>query len=115
MQVNCLATKGEFMPENNDLNADTTNPVPFEDFVRQHLVALSAQVNSLREEMVERFLQLSRQIRELNARVGRVEEEVGNVREDVKDLDDKVDSFIKEQLRMKREWREFQERESHTA
>jgi len=105
------------MPEDNnsDLNADLTNPIPFEDFVRQQLLALAAQVNVLREDTVERFLQLSRQIRELDARVGRVQEEVSNVREDVKDLDDKVDSFIKEQLKMKREWREFQEQEGRTA
>ncbi len=105
------------MPEDNnsDLNADSTNPIPFEDFVRQQLMALAAQVNSLREDTVERFVQLSRQIRELDARVGRVQEEVGNIREDVKDLDDKVDSFIKEQLKMKREWRDFQGQEGGAA
>ena len=101
------------MPENNDLNADTTNPIPFEDFVRQHLMALSAQMNSLREEMIERFLQLSRQILELNARVGRVEEEVGKVREDIRDLEDKVDPFIRERLKLKRDLRELLE--SRTA
>ncbi len=104
------------MPENNDLNADTTNPIPFEDFVRQHLtLLLKAQAelrenqDKLREETIERFLQLSRQVVELNARTGRVEEEVGKVREDIRDLEDKVDPFIREQIKLKRDLRELLE------
>jgi hypothetical protein len=58
------------------LDADSTNPLPFEEFVRQHLALLIKQGNELREqqaklreEMVERFLQLSRQIRDLDQKV----------------------------------------------
>jgi chromosome segregation ATPase len=93
-------------------NGDSTNPLPFEDFVRQQFTAistrfdnLSGEVNSLRQEMIERFVQLSRQIRELDTRVGKVEERV-------EDIDYKLDDFIKEQIRIKREWREFQERQT---
>ncbi|MGH9751319.1 MAG: hypothetical protein ACREA2_00915 [Blastocatellia bacterium] len=115
------------MSEDNTKNPDTdfTNPLPFEEFVRQHLALLIKQGNELREqqaksqeEIIERFLQLSRQIRELDERLGRVEERLGKVdeqvsngREELQDLDDKVGAFIKDQLRMKREWRKFQEQE----
>jgi hypothetical protein len=76
------------LEDNNNLNADTTNPTPFEDFVRQQLVAIAAQVNSLRGEMVERFVQLSRQMR---------------------DLDQKVNVFIREQTYIKDDIRELRE------
>jgi hypothetical protein len=66
------------MSEDNakNLDADSTNPLPFEEFVRQHLALLIKQGNELREqqvklqeEMVERFLQLSRQIKDLDQKV----------------------------------------------
>ncbi len=108
----------------NSPNADSTSPLPFEEFVRQHLaLLLKAQTelrenqDQLRQEMIERFLQLSRQIVELNARtsrveekLGRVEEEVGKVREDIGDLEDKVGPFIREQIKLKRDLRELLER-----
>lgn len=54
-----------------NLDADSTNPLPFEEFVRQHLALLIKQGSELREhqvklqeEMIERFLQLSRQVRD---------------------------------------------------
>ncbi|MGH9938355.1 MAG: hypothetical protein ACREAM_19090 [Blastocatellia bacterium] len=103
------------MSEDNtkNLGADSTDPLPFEEFVRQQLVALAAQMNGLREEMVERFLQLSRQIRELDSRVAKVEEEISKVRadirEDIRDLEDKVDPFIREHLKLKRDLRELLE------
>ena len=99
------------MPEDNtnSQNDDSTTPLPFEEFVRQQLatilVRLDGVENSLRQEMVERFLQLSRQIRELDTRVGKIEERV-------EDIDYKLDDFIKEQIRIKREWREFQQRQT---
>lgn len=85
------------MSEENtkNLDADSTNPLPFEEFVRQHLALLIKQGNELREqqvklqeEMVERFLQLSRQI---------------------KDLDQKVNVFIREQTYIKDDVRELRE------
>jgi hypothetical protein len=66
------------MSEDNaeHLDADSTIPAPFEDFVRQGLALLIKQGNELREgqvklqkEMVERFLQLSRQIKDLDQKV----------------------------------------------
>jgi hypothetical protein len=79
------------MAEKN--NADvSTSPLAFEEFVRQQFVLVFARLDSLesslRTEMAERFLQLSRQI---------------------KHLDQKVDIFIQEQIYMKNEWREIRE------
>jgi hypothetical protein len=84
------------MPEdNNSIDNRSTSPLPFEEFVRQQfelLVArldnMSSEVGGLRHEMIERFLQLSRQI---------------------KHLDQKVDVFIQEQIYMKDEWRELRD------
>ncbi len=85
------------MSEENtkSLNADSTAPLPFEEFVRQQLALLFKQQAELREEMVERFVQLSRQVRDLS-------NGVAGVKEDVKDLDYKVMPFIKEQINLKR-------------
>jgi hypothetical protein len=76
-------------------NGDSTNPVPFEDFVRQQFTAistrldnLSGEVSSLRQETVDRFVQISRQI---------------------KLLDQKVDIFIQEHIYLKDEWREVRD------
>ncbi len=66
------------MSEDNTkhLDADSTDLLPFEDFVRRHLALLIKQGNELREvqvklqeEMVEPFLQLSRQIKNLDQKV----------------------------------------------
>lgn len=35
------------------LDADSTNPLPFEEFVRQHLALLIKQGNELREQQVK--------------------------------------------------------------
>ncbi|MBO0799187.1 MAG: hypothetical protein J2P31_10245 [Blastocatellia bacterium] len=77
------------MPEENISSENkSTSPLPFEDFVRQQFALLStrfdnlsSEVTGLRQEMIERFLQLSRQIRH---------------------LDQKVDIFIQEQIYMSR-------------
>ncbi len=78
------------MSEDKDKNTndDSTNPVPFEDFVRQQFQLIFTRFDNLEIEMRERFLQLSRQI---------------------KHLDQKVDIFIQEQIYMKNEWRELRD------
>ena len=85
------------MSEDNtkSLNADSTTHLPFEEFVRQQLDLLFKQQAELRQEMVERFVQLSRQVRDVG-------NGVAEVKEDVKDLDYKVMPFIKEQINLKR-------------
>ena len=69
-------------------NDDSTNPLPFEDFVRQQLVIITQQLGDLRLEMNERFVQLSRQM---------------------KLLDQNVDIFIQEYIYLKDEWRELRD------
>ncbi len=98
------------MSEENDksTNGDSTNPVHFEEFVRQQLTVIltrlekiDVRLEKIEVEMVERFVQLGRQGLEINNRVVKIEEHV-------KDIDYKLDDFIKEQIRMKREWRDYQ-------
>ncbi len=80
------------MAEDNNKPTDgkSTDEVPFEEFVKTQFelvfVRLDNLESSLRSEMVDRFLQLSRQIRH---------------------LDQKVDIFIQEQIYLKDEMREM--------
>lgn len=78
-----------------DTDGRSTTEPPFEEYVRRQFGLIAAQMNrmeqsqaELKAEMVERFLQLSRQI---------------------KRLDQKVDIFIQEQLAIKDEWRELRD------
>jgi hypothetical protein len=47
------------MSEENteSIESDSTNPIPFEDFVRQQLIITFKHQAEMREEMVERFVQ----------------------------------------------------------
>ncbi len=122
----------------SSLNADSTNPLPLEDFIRQHFaLLLKAQEemrenqkrleesqkrleenqNKLREEMVERFMQLSQQNLRQEEMMGKLEERIGRlevlalkIREEIRDLDYKVGPFIKEQINFRRSLDEVRER-----
>ena len=76
------------MPEDdtNGLSAGTTGSAPFEDFVRQQLAMIVATLERIERDSIDRFVQLSRQIRE---------------------LDHKVDIFIREQIYIKDDIREL--------
>jgi hypothetical protein len=108
----------------HSFDADSTNPLPFDDFVRQHLaLLLKAQTemrekqerleesqkrleenqDKLREEMIERFVQLSQQGL-------RQEALIVKIREEIRDLDYKVGPFIKEQINFRRSLDEVRER-----
>lgn len=100
-------------------NADSTSPLPFEEFVRQTLTVvvkqqalmierqddLQRQLNELRQDMVERFVQLSRQVKDLDARLARLEERF-------EDLEWKVEDFVKDVIQLKREKRSLQKVET---
>lgn len=114
-------------------NVDSTNPLPFEEFVRQTLAVvvkqqantverldamqlqinqlqqqvsqLQQQQNELRQEMVERFVQLSRQIKDLEIRLAKLEERF-------EDLEWKVEDFVKDVIQLKREKRNLQKVET---
>ncbi|HZS07870.1 MAG TPA: hypothetical protein VFD58_23755 [Blastocatellia bacterium] len=92
------------MSEDNteSLNGSSTNPTPFEAFVRQQFELLNSRMDALRAEMVERFVQVSRQTLE-------VRDQVSGLKEDIRDLNDKVDVFVRENLRIKRDLREIQD------
>jgi hypothetical protein len=56
--------------ENNSIDNRLTSSLPFEEFVRQKFELvfarsdnMSSEVNGLRHEMIERFIQLTRQIK----------------------------------------------------
>lgn len=86
--------KGAFMREDNsDAHDDKATSEPsFEEYVKRQFELVFTRLDgletSLRGEMVDRFLQLSRQI---------------------KRLDQKVDIFIQEQIAIKDEWRELRD------
>lgn len=77
----------------NDLENRSTQELEFQEFVKKQFELISAQMgnmeSSLRTEMNDMFLQLSRQVRE---------------------LDQKVDVFIREHLYIKDEIRDLRSR-----
>ena len=112
---------------------DSTNPLPFEEYVRQTLSVvvrqqavmldgqnelrlqqnllqqqqseLQRQQNELRQEMAEHFAQISRQIKDLDVRLARLEEKV-------EDLEYRIDDFVKDVIQLKRERRNLQDRKT---
>ncbi|HKX28293.1 MAG TPA: hypothetical protein VJ302_11395 [Blastocatellia bacterium] len=85
--------------DNRSVDGKTTNDLSFEDYVKRQFELIfnrfdlidsriQAGEKNLQAEMVERFVQLSRQIQH---------------------LDKKVDVFIQEQIYLKDEWRASRE------
>ena len=80
------------MPENNGSNSEskTTQEPEFQEFVKRQFEMLFARVDSLdlnfRTEMSERFLQLSRQIRDLDQKVDVFIREHGYLKDDIREL-----------------------------
>lgn len=81
-------------------NADSTSPLSFEEFVKQTLAVvvkqqaimlerqdlLQHQQNELRQEMVGRFLQLSRQIRDFDIKVDIYTREHSYMKDDIREM-----------------------------
>lgn len=102
--------------ETKNLNADSTNPLPFEEFVRSNLTLVLNQLNSLREKVDGQgsdITSLQTQVGGLQTQVDGLQSEIKDrffeLGRQVKDLDRKVDIFIKEQLYLKDEWRELRD------
>jgi len=59
------------MPESNGNNLEnrTTQELEFQEFVKKQFEMLFIRIDKLETEMRERFLQLSRQIRDLDIKV----------------------------------------------
>lgn len=68
------------------LSGDSTDEIPFEEFVRRQFELILARQENVKSQMVERFAQVNQQMRH---------------------LDQKLDVFILEQLDLKDELREL--------
>lgn len=76
------------MPENNSQNSETksTQDLPFEEYVKRQFEALFARVDNLELNMNERFIQLSRQIRDLDIKVDVYTREHSYMKDDIREL-----------------------------
>ena len=87
------------MSENNGNSSEskTTQELEFQEFVKQQFELLFAQatqvnqkVDDLRREVIERFLQLSRQIRDLDSKVDIYTREHSYMKDDIREVRAKV-------------------------
>lgn len=96
------------------------NELPFEEFVRRQFVLLHQRINEmetgLRTEMVERFVQVSRHVREVkdelsitNENVHKIDDKLFKISRQMRDLTEKVDVFVREHLYLKRDVQDMQE------
>ena len=97
--------------------------LPFEDFVRRQLTSISTRITvleanqaALRTEVVERFVQVSRHVKEVkdelsttSETVHKVDEKMFKLSRQMRDLTDKVDVFVQEHLYLKRDVQDIQE------
>lgn len=76
------------MPENNGSNPEnrTTQELEFQEFVKTQFESLFNQQAVLRTEMNERFIQLSRQIRDLDQKVDVFIREHGYIKDDIREM-----------------------------
>ncbi|MBS1787051.1 MAG: hypothetical protein JST85_04980 [Acidobacteria bacterium] len=70
----------------NDLENKSTQDLEFQEFVRRQLELLFAQQTDMRTEMRERFLQLSRQIKDLDIKVDIYTREHSYMKDDIREL-----------------------------
>ncbi len=102
------------------LDEVTGEEIPFEEFVRRQFVLLHQRINEMetgiRTEMVERFVQVSRHVREVkdelsgtNQNVQKLDDKMFQLNRQMRDLTNKVDVFVQEHLYLKRDVRDLQE------
>ncbi|HEX4948612.1 MAG TPA: hypothetical protein VFZ34_18195 [Blastocatellia bacterium] len=100
------------------------NQLPLEKFVRRLFVLLHQRINEmetgLRTEMVERFVQVSRHVREVkdelsttNENVHKIDDKLFKISRQMRDLTEKVDIFVREHLYLKRDVQDMQETLEH--
>lgn len=77
----------------NNLENKSTQDLEFQEFVKQQFELLSAQIGLLsreivgiRSEMLERFLQLSRQIKDLDSKVDIYTREHSYMKDDIREM-----------------------------
>jgi septal ring factor EnvC (AmiA/AmiB activator) len=88
-----------------DLNGDSTNPLPLEELVTRPFEALMNRFDQV-EARLER---VEKDVRDLKLDSQGIKAQLFKVEDRIRDLDDKVDAFVRESLYLKRELREFQE------
>lgn len=102
---------------------DNWDELPFEAFVRRQLISISnrlttmeASQSELRTEVVERFVQVSRHVREVKdtldetkGEVQKLDDKMTKITRQIRDLGDKVDIFVQEHLYLKRDVQDMQE------
>ncbi len=81
----------------NNFESRTTQELEFQEFVKQQFELLFVQVNqtnqkvdNLRADVIERFLQLSRQIRDLDSKVDIYTREHSYMKDDIREVRAKV-------------------------
>ncbi len=70
----------------NGSESKTTQELEFQEFVKQQFDLLFALVNQVRNEMNERFIQLSRQIRDLDSKVDIYTREHSYMKDDIREV-----------------------------
>lgn len=70
----------------NDLENISTQELEFQDFMKQQLGLLFTQQSEMRTEMRERFLQLSRQIKDLDIKVDVYTREHSYMKDDIREM-----------------------------
>jgi len=76
------------MPESNGNNLEnrTTQELEFQEFVKKQFEMLFIRIDKLETEMRERFLQLSRQIRDLDIKVDVYTREHSYMKDDIREM-----------------------------
>lgn len=104
--------------QTESLKGSTTNPVSFEDFVRQQFKLINKHIDRLetvlRTEMTEHSVQFSQQEMKTGEELceGKDTEphsEMSDFNERLRLLDRKLDVFIRENIKVKQELRELRE------
>jgi septal ring factor EnvC (AmiA/AmiB activator) len=97
--------------------------IPFEEFVRRQLISISSRLTvletgqaALHTEVVERFVQVSRHVKEVKDEIGitnenvhKLDDKLFKLSRQMRDLTDKVDLFVQEHLYLKRDVQDMQE------
>ncbi len=80
------------MPENNGNNSEsrTTQELEFQEFVKKQFEMLFIRIDNLETEMRERFLQVSRQIRDFDIKVDVYTREHSYMKDDIREVRAKV-------------------------
>ncbi len=70
----------------NDIESRSTQELEFQEFVKRQLELLFAQQSEMRTEMHERFLQLSRQIKDFDIKVDVYTREHSYMKDDIREM-----------------------------